>query len=274
MFFYQMIGILTFIFILIISGLVTKVATIALIHTGLSRNIAKFQASSAFTGVGYPGKESEIIINHPVRRKIIFVLMLLGKAGLVTIITTFLVTFIQHNQDDFLKLWQKIAILVSSSVLLWGLFASTYFDIWFSKIINKLLKKFTPLHIRDYAAILHLSGEYEIAELMVDTQSWLAGKTLAETGLRHEGISIMGITRKDGTFLGAPNGAAKIMIGDSLLMYGRSEYIEELDRRKKGVTGKLAHEISVEENIKQQEKQLQRDPVAKREQHSYSKTQK
>ena len=57
--------------IITLSALVTKVAAIALMHTGLSTEIAKFQARSAYTGSGYTSQESEKLMNHPVRRKIV-----------------------------------------------------------------------------------------------------------------------------------------------------------------------------------------------------------
>lgn len=73
-----MAGIITVILILIFSILVTRVAAIALTHTGLSREASKFQARSAFTGVGFTTEESEKVVNHPVRRRILLLLMILG----------------------------------------------------------------------------------------------------------------------------------------------------------------------------------------------------
>lgn len=54
-----MISIGTLLVVLNSSILITRVATVALTHTGLSRESAKFQACSAFTGVGFTTSESE-----------------------------------------------------------------------------------------------------------------------------------------------------------------------------------------------------------------------
>jgi hypothetical protein len=70
-----MVGILSFLVILLVSVLITKVATIALAHTGLSHESARFQARSAFTGVGFTTNEAERVVTHPVRRRS------LGKAA-------------------------------------------------------------------------------------------------------------------------------------------------------------------------------------------------
>ena len=90
-----MIAILSLLTVLVISLIITRIATIALTYTGLSRQSAKFQARSAFTGVGFTTSESEKVVNHPVRRRILLVMMLVGNAGIVTAITTLILGFIQ-----------------------------------------------------------------------------------------------------------------------------------------------------------------------------------
>lgn len=69
--------------IITLSILVTRVATVALTLTltGLSRESAKFQARSAFSGAGFTTTESEDVVNHPIRRRVIMSLMLIGNAG-------------------------------------------------------------------------------------------------------------------------------------------------------------------------------------------------
>jgi Trk-type K+ transport system membrane component len=71
----------------------SRVAAVALTHTGLSKESSKFQARSAFTGVGFTTNESEKVVNHPVRRKILLILMILGNAGIISGITSLIVGF-------------------------------------------------------------------------------------------------------------------------------------------------------------------------------------
>lgn len=80
--------------VLTLSLLVNRIATAALALTGLSRQAAQFQARSAFTGVGFTTNEAELITTHPVRRRIVMLLMLLGNIGIVTSISSLLLTFI------------------------------------------------------------------------------------------------------------------------------------------------------------------------------------
>lgn len=90
-----MVAISSLLLVLVFSLLITRIATIALTYTGLSHQSAKFQARSAFTGVGFTTSESEKVVNHPVRRRILLLMMLVGNAGIVTVIATFILGFIQ-----------------------------------------------------------------------------------------------------------------------------------------------------------------------------------
>ncbi|MCH7752169.1 MAG: hypothetical protein IH898_08455 [Planctomycetes bacterium] len=67
-----------FLLALTLSLIVIRVGTMALMLTGLSRESARFQAHSAFTGVGFTTQESESIVEHPVRRHLTMGLMMLG----------------------------------------------------------------------------------------------------------------------------------------------------------------------------------------------------
>ena len=236
------------------SILLTRVATVALTHTGLSRESAKFQARSAFTGVGFTTSESEKVVNHPIRRRILLMLMLLGNAGIVTAVSTLIVSFVNLNRSDSL-IWQ-IALLVTGLLILWSLASSRWVDQHLSNIISKLLKKYTKLSVQDFAKLLHLAGDYQINELQVRRNDWLAEKKIGELGLREEGIIVLGINRKDGNYLGAPDGDTKIEKNDVLILYGRATFMQQLDRRSSGIAGDEEHREKIIEQkaIKKDEK--------------------
>ena len=89
-----MIPIVSLLIVLTISLLVTRVAAVAFVHTGLSREAARFQARSAFTGVGFTTSETEEVVNHPVRRRIVAWLMLVGNIGIITVMSSLILSFI------------------------------------------------------------------------------------------------------------------------------------------------------------------------------------
>ena len=64
-----MTAILSLLLVVTLSILVTRIAAVALRHTGLARQTARFQARSAFSGAGFTTSESEKVVNHPVRRR-------------------------------------------------------------------------------------------------------------------------------------------------------------------------------------------------------------
>ena len=238
--------------IITLSALVTKVAAIALMHTGLSTEIAKFQARSAYTGSGYTSQESEKLMNHPVRRKIVYMLMLIGNAGIITTLSSLMLTFLLPNNRSSL-VYSLIFIVVALSAL-WFTIKSKAVDRWLSKVIDRALKKYTDIDVKDYAAILHLSGEYQISELRVRNESWLAGKTLLELDLKSEGINVLGIQQKEGEYIGAPGGDDVINAGDVITMYGKAEIFKNIDARDDDFLGDWNHQKIVELEKKEENK--------------------
>lgn len=256
----QWLPVLAFFVVLIISILVTRVASIALAHTGMSREAARFQARSAFTGSGFTTTEAEQVVNHPVRRRIIMILMLVGNAGLVSVISALILSLKDHGPEST-ELWGRLGVLVVGLVLLWGITASSWVDRRLSRWIEAVLENYTDLDQRDYASLMHLGGDYRLAELGVQAGDWMAEKHLAELKLRDEGVIILGIKRASGAYVGAPNGDSFVGTGDTLLVYGREAAIARLDRRKATMTAELRHDLAVEEQDDIVEAQREEDVV-------------
>jgi hypothetical protein len=252
-----MAGIITVILILVFSILITRVASIALTHTGLSRESARFQARSAFTGVGFTTSESEKVVNHPVRRRILLLLMILGNAGIVTGVASLIIGF--SGIEGGLNTWMKLAILLAGILILWYLANSRWVDQQLSRIINRILKMHTNVDVNDYASLLQLSGEFRISEQNVECDHWLCKKKLKNTKLRDEGLNILAISRKDGTFIGNPNGETVIKEDDSLIIYGRATALNKLESRLKGAKGNKEHKqmIRQQERVLEKEKKLE-----------------
>jgi K+/H+ antiporter YhaU regulatory subunit KhtT len=258
-----MASIFSLIIIVTLSILITRIATIALTHTGLTHTVANFQARSAFTGVGFTTNEAENITEHPVRRKIIMLLMLLGNVGIISAISSLIITFVDPREDS-LSGYSSIIIIAVSMLILWLLSQSKYLDKGLKKVINRALSHYTNIRVRDYNQVLNLSGEYEITELKVQTEDWMADRSLAETALKDEGIFVIGIRRSDGSYLGLPDGGTGIETGDTLVLYGREKQLRQLDERKRGEQGNQEHESSSREQQSQQAREKALDQERKR----------
>ncbi len=254
-----MYAIITLLVVFTLSLVITRIASVALMMTGLSRDVARFQARSAFTGVGFPTQEAETVMRHPVRRQIIMTLMLLNNVGLATVIATIVIGALDA-QKGTVNWGLNLTVLFAGLTLLWATFTNPWIDRQTSKVIAWMLARFTDLEIQDYAALLHLSSDYAVLELKIEAGHWLVNKTLAELKLPAEGILILGIERSTnsdgatfsprvtagvsgrsrGFYVGVPHGGTRLLANDLLILYGPLDRIRELDRRRKDLAGYLA----------------------------------
>jgi hypothetical protein len=255
-----MTAILSLLLVVVLSILITRVAAIALTHTGMAQQAARFQARSAFSGAGFTTTESEQVVNHPVRRRIVLMLMLLGNAGIVTAVSSLILAFARRGQEGW-PLEVKIPLLVLGIVALWALASSNLFDRFLSRIVERLLNRYTDLEIRDYAGLLRLGGNYRIAEILVAPDSWLAGRSLAEARPAAEGILVLGIDRSSGLWFGTPDGDTELDAGDTLVVYGRTEAIEALQQRRRGQEAVQEQEeaIATQDQVSARERMEQRE---------------
>lgn len=67
---------------------------------------------------------------------------------------------------------------------------------------------------------LTLEKGYGIAELTIERDSELLGKTIADSGLRQRDVQVLSI-RRDGAHLPSPRGAHRFQLGDIVLCFGK-----------------------------------------------------
>jgi hypothetical protein len=239
----SLVPIISLLVVLVLSLLIVRIATVALALTGLSQQLARFQARSAFTGAGFTTTESEKVVAHPVRRRIIMLLMLLGNAGIVTAVSSLILSFTQVEEGEGLggSLWLRVAALTAGLLGLWAVAQSEWVDQWLSRAITVALKRWTRLDVRDYSSLLHLSGDYAVAEISIREGDWLTGKTLARARLNDEGVLVLGLERAGGKYVGAPRGQTTIQAGDTVILYGRKGTLQNLDQRPGGGRGNWEH---------------------------------
>ena len=236
---------LTSVFIVVlVSLLVTRVATVALIVTGLSRETARFQARSALSGVGFTTSEAENMLTHPVRRRIVMFLMLFGSAGIVTVVASLIISF-TDTSGSLQALWRSLILLGGLTVVL--LIARNHWiDRQLTRAIASLLSRYTTIEARDYAALLNLSNGFTVAELHVEASDWLSGGRLGELRLRDEGVVVLGLQRGEkGGYVAVPIHGTPVLPGDTMVVYGHGARIAELDSRQAGSAGDNAHELAV-----------------------------
>ena len=209
-----------------ISILVARIATRAFMLTGLSKEAARFQARSIITGTGFTTDEADHIVNHPVRRRIALTLMLIGNAGLVTAVSTFVLSF--TTTGTAAEAVQRGLILAAGLGVLAYLALSDRVDRYLSRLIEWLLDRVAGFQVRDMHTILNLGGGYMVTRMEVDPASWLAGETLRTVNLPAEGLIVLAIERPDGTTDYAPGADDCIPPDGCVIVYGPAQQITQL----------------------------------------------
>lgn len=238
-----MLAIILLVVSLTLSLTITRVGTVALVLTGMSHDAAHFQARSAFYGVGFTTKESETAVSHPVRRRIITLLMLLGNIGIATVVASVMGSLFTTSSaiawlNNLLVLSTGLASLVAAA-------NSRWLDRVMSRLVTTALRRWTKLHVQDYVALLHLSDGYTVLEIQVQPEDWLAGMTLKDLKRSHERTLVLGLHRPGEGFLGAPNGQTRILPHDMLVIYGPIQQLQELTERRTDAADLLALQLSV-----------------------------
>ena len=231
-----MIALITLLIIITLSLIAVRIGAIALELTGLSPEIASFQAQSAFSGTGFTTSEAESLVTHPVRRRIIRILILFGSAGITTSIATLVITFV--GQDAH-------AVIVRAEILLLGLLVifffarSKYLHRVMKIVLGRALKKWTKMRLFDYEQLLGLGEGYSISRVVVKERSWLKDKKLSELKLEQSGLTILAIYRKAGkkeTFIGGVTGDTVVRSGDVLICYAPENVSEAIAENVRVVT--------------------------------------
>lgn len=224
-----MIAIVSLFVVVVLSLVVTRVGAVALRLTGMSQDAARFQARSALTGSGFTTSESEQIVTHPLRRKIIGILMLLGNIGLVAASGTLIVSLVGIEGGEGSV--TKLLVLLFGLVVLYFVATSTLVDRIMCSVISRALRRYTELETRDFSTLLHLHGDYQIAEIKARAEDQMTGMSLAEAGLKSKGVLVLGIVDPPGKYIGAPGAEHVIGAGQTLVIYGLPESVRQLDCR-------------------------------------------
>jgi hypothetical protein len=207
------------------SFLIVRAAAIALMMTGMDEKRARFQALSAFTGTGFTTKEAEFVVNHPKRRRITSWLMILGNAGIVTVIVT---------GTSSLATSKGFQVPINVVVLAAGIFIiykiathKGFIRRWESYVEEKLTKSRPLLEEEASEDLLHLVEGFGLVRATIKEDSPIAGTSLSKCELSEKGISVLGIERgKD--WIPTPKAEETVREGDKLIVYGRLDALKSL----------------------------------------------
>ncbi|AQQ71262.1 TrkA-C domain protein [Limihaloglobus sulfuriphilus] len=232
-------SIILFLIVLVASFVIVTIGAVAFQITGLNFSLAKFQALSCFSGTGFTTRESELITSHPQRRRIASVLIVLGNAGLVTMIASVASALNAQEaiwatiiSESWLPLtippaaipWINASFLILIFYFVYRLFTNVKFLNKLTAVLRKRIVKrnmFNPVSIEELVVI---TGGYGVARFEVTEKSRILNKSLADSDLRKNDITVLAIIRQDKT-IPNPSAGTTLLLGDELVSFGNLENI-------------------------------------------------
>lgn len=194
--------------------------------TGIDHDTASFQAYSAFFGVGFTTSEAELVVNHPVRRRIIRDLILAGNIGLTSALATLIVTFVQTTSTA--QVLSTIGFIVIGGISIYFLTRIGLLNRALDHAIRISLERAGVVHALDYELLLRIRSGFSVLEMEIEDGCILAGRTFKQSRPADMGIIILGINKTDGTFKGTPGPEDSLEVGDVAVVYGREHDLRKL----------------------------------------------
>lgn len=218
--------------IVLLALVVVQLGTNALILTGMSRTAAQFQAASAFFGTGFTTAEAEMVVAHPVRRRVILRLIVAGNIGLTSAMATLIVTFVQQSDEPFAQNVTLAVILVLCVLALGLLFKLSFVKGPIDSLQRRIIERAGVAHPVDYEVLLKVTHGFCVSDFEIGEGHPLAGKALWESRPSDAGIVILGIYPKGEEFVGAPDKEARVEAGDTVMVYGSEEAVQKMAGRE------------------------------------------
>ena len=169
-------------------------------------------------------REAERVVNNAQRRKIVSWLMILGNAGIVTVIVTATSSFAQAKG---LEVGLNVLVLLSGFVLILVIVRHTPFVRHWEAFAQARLTRFRIFDDDTTVdELLHITEGYGVVRIGLVENSPFVGKTLSEINADLQHSFVLGIER-DKEWLPTPRLTRKLMAEDFLVIYGKLEDLAE-----------------------------------------------
>lgn len=209
---------LALIIYVIVVLLVVEVLSIAFELTGVPYEKAKFQVITMVT-TGYSTKESEIIVQHPIRRKLALFAMIFTYVSNVTLFSI----IVNLTKSSITK-----SLIVKSLIVLIALliFVKNRMKLE-GKIRNEFIKhRWFSVNRTNIYYLLSKNNGYGLYNLYIDKRFKFIGQTIQESPLKKMGIQVINID-KGNKIIEFPEPSYKTEIGDNLLVYCKLNTIKK-----------------------------------------------
>ena len=219
-----------FILTVVISFVGVRLGAVAFQLTGLEWSLAKFQALSCFSGTGFTTKEAELITGHPKRRQIASFLMVLGNAGLVTLMATFANSIRPRVAPQALgRLWGlypvvNLLVIGVAVYVTYRFFTKTRAAVKLTDFLRHKVRRSGIVERVTFEELAIATGGYAVVRAEVPSGSALLNTTLADSHLRARDITVLAVRRGQETIANPP-ATTRLLRGDQILCFGRLDTI-------------------------------------------------
>ncbi|QGQ46193.1 hypothetical protein [Metabacillus sediminilitoris] len=207
-------------FIIIIA--VIEIHTILFWTTGLKLEVSRFQVISMMTGTGFTTGESELILGHPIRRKLAIFLILFGAFSLAVIIST-----ISSYLSDDLRT-KEIFFVAGGLLLILGILKLSFIQNKLSTLFNEKMRNKIEVIDLPIREVFLLDENDHVLNLHVFKESYLLDKTLNQAIKGHEELEFVILFIKRGDLIIKKHVYnTEIHEGDQIFIFGSKKIIEE-----------------------------------------------
>jgi len=209
---------------ILVSFIIVRIGGFALQLTGIEPEVARFQALSAFSGTGFTTREAERVVGHRTRRRIVTILIILGNAGMVTVIATLVASFTQVS--GYMWFFIRLAIIIGGIFGLYQLIIRSNvgrrITDWLQRpVMNRILREAPAVE-----EIFHVEKDWALSLVLIRESSKSIGLSVADITAEGD-IEILGIDRAR-TYLTRPDREEKIVEGDRLLVYANRKAVKRI----------------------------------------------
>jgi hypothetical protein len=191
--------------------------------TGLKKEVSRFQVISMMTGTGFTTGESELILGHPVRRKLATFLILFGAFSLAVIISS-----ISQFLSEGLRLGEVLSGAVTVIVVFCVLKLERTQQVLFEAFHQKMKPQIelADLPIRD---LFLKNKEDAFINLHIYYRSHLANKTISQVVIEHDELELVVLFIQRGEVRIRKNiYDTTLHEGDQVLIYGSKQVISQI----------------------------------------------
>jgi hypothetical protein len=218
----SIVGLLAVAFVVL---LVVEFGVQLLVATDLSEPVARLQTWSLLTGTGYTTRESELVVNHPIRRRLATLVMLTGALGVVGLLASVVGGFV--GADGFDEFILRLGIVVAVVAVQAYLVRTRPFRSLLRAFVRRRMAVWEKQGVTS-VPLVELGQGRSVTAAAVAQGSPLTGRTIGSVVMASPHVTVLGLRRGEETYLPDPAAEVTLKAGDVLILHGPRDALASL----------------------------------------------